>query len=180
MNLNIKYGVDIFSKNLVDNAIDTTTITYTQSCDIGLIENNQNDSSVSELSEDSVLLPVSILKNNSSLQAIVLYLKDNKGLKFTNIASLLNRNQRTIWTSYKKSDYEKRSFIDTGSEYFIPVNIFSNRHLSVLENIILYLKSNYDLSTNEISSLLGKKYRTIWTVNRRIMKKLDNNIENDN
>jgi len=36
-------------------------------------------------------------------ETIVVYLKDTSELKFKNIAELLNRNYRTIWTVYKRA-----------------------------------------------------------------------------
>ena len=55
----------------------------------------------------------------------------------------------------------------------IPVSIFSSRTFSVLETIVLYLKTNYVMSFNQIATILGKNYRTIWTVYQRSMKKLE-------
>jgi|TARA_B100002003_G_C14131919_1_gene544369 hypothetical protein len=50
-------------------------------------------------------IPVSIFKKskNSILETIVHHLKDNESLTYTEIASLLNRNYRTIWTVYKRA-----------------------------------------------------------------------------
>ncbi len=46
------------------------------------------------------------------LEALVEYLKDVKGLSYHEIAVLLNRDDRTIWTVYdrakKKREYRKR------------------------------------------------------------------------
>lgn len=49
-------------------------------------------------------IPVSILKNRkfSVLENIVFYLKDEFGLRFSEIARLLRRDARTVWTVYKR------------------------------------------------------------------------------
>ena len=128
-------------------------------------------------------IPLIALKGNSSLQAIVLYLKNVHKISFSEIARLLGRDPRTIWTTYenaKKSigaiNYD--ALLDKKanpySEYNIPLNIFSSRNMSVLESIVFHMKVNYGLSTHEISLILNKNYRTIWTVYKRAIKKLDN------
>jgi len=57
----------------------------------------------------------------------------------------------------------------------LPLNIFTSRKFSILETIVFYLKNTQNLSFNQISELLGKNYRTIWTVYKRAMKKLERN-----
>jgi len=49
-------------------------------------------------------VPLSVLKDRSvsGLEAIVEYLHEVKGLRFKAIALLLNRNERTIWTTYHR------------------------------------------------------------------------------
>lgn len=51
---------------------------------------------------DSV--PIKVLKNRNlgMLESSVIFLKDEKNLKYSEIAKLLNRNPRTIWTAYNK------------------------------------------------------------------------------
>lgn len=55
--------------------------------------------------KSSLALPTSIFKNRelSVLEAITVYLKDKKGLTYAQIARLLNRNDRTVWTSYQRA-----------------------------------------------------------------------------
>jgi len=58
--------------------------------------------------ESKFFFPVSIFENRklSVLGAIVCYLKDNFGLRYREIAILLNRNERNIWTVY--NHYKKK------------------------------------------------------------------------
>ena len=50
-------------------------------------------------------IPIAILQNRKLgvLQSIVIYLKDEKKLSFHDIAKLLKRDDRTIWTTYKQA-----------------------------------------------------------------------------
>ncbi|MBS3114276.1 hypothetical protein J4448_04185 [Candidatus Woesearchaeota archaeon] len=63
---------------------------------------------VEEISPYSI--PVSILqdRNISVLENIAVYLKDTFGLTYHNIAVLLNRDDRTIWTVYQRAKKKKK------------------------------------------------------------------------
>ena len=56
-------------------------------------------------SDRYVNVPTFIFKdrNLAALEALVVYLKDSQGMTYAQIAKLLNRDQRTIWTSYKRA-----------------------------------------------------------------------------
>jgi hypothetical protein len=60
-----------------------------------------------------IKVPVYLFRDRSVavLEALVEYLKDVQGLSYHEIAVLLNRNDRTIWTVYnrakKKRQYRK-------------------------------------------------------------------------
>lgn len=62
-----------------------------------------------------IKIPSSILKDRSLsvLEAIVEYLREEKGLTFHRIAVLLNRDDRTIWTAYRRAK-EKRGVDSNG------------------------------------------------------------------
>ncbi len=55
-------------------------------------------------------IPSSIFQDRelSVLEAIAEYLKEKKSMKYSEIAKLLNRDDRTIWTAYKRAK-EKRN-----------------------------------------------------------------------
>ncbi len=50
-------------------------------------------------------IPTSVLRDRSIsvLEAIVRYLKEKKGMSYHEIAVLLNRDDRTIWTVYNRT-----------------------------------------------------------------------------
>jgi len=55
--------------------------------------------------ESKFFIPVSILAERklSVLGAIVSYLKDNFNLRYSEIAALLNRDERNMWTAYNRA-----------------------------------------------------------------------------
>jgi|GEM_PF-861057 len=123
------------------------------------------------------LIPINIVKNNSSLESIVIYLKDSTGLKYSEIARLLGRDPRTIWVTYSNAKKKGLKFSShNNSPYFIPASIFTSRNFSILESIVFYLKNNHSLTINQISDILGKNYQTINTVYRRALQKLSSKI----
>jgi hypothetical protein len=85
---------------------------------------------------------------------------------------ILGRDQRVLSTTYRNA---KKKYADElkilPTKYYIPCHIIANKQWSVLENITLYLKQEYQLSNTEIAHLLNKDPRTIWTVLNRIKKK---------
>lgn len=54
--------------------------------------------------QTDVFLPTSIFNEKLSiLEAVVMHLKDKQQLKYSEIARLLKKNDRTIWTTYKRA-----------------------------------------------------------------------------
>ncbi len=76
-------------------------------------------------------------------------------------SSKIDRNKRN-----SQDVISSLSYID------IPTDIFRTYPLAVLETIVVYLKEERNLNFNEISVLLGRDQRNIWTVYSRAKKKL--------
>lgn len=109
-------------------------------------------------------IPIDIFSSKlSPLEALTSYLKDYEKLNFHEIGLLLNRNERNLWHSYKKSNFE------VGIEK-IPANIFGDRRLSILEHVVCLLQKKF--STKEIAEKLKKDPSTIWSVQARIKEKI--------
>ena len=100
-------------------------------------------------------IPLCIFDNDklSSLEAIVKYLKEDVGLRLKKIAKILNRSQKTIWSTYDNA------------------TIFQNRAFSVLESIVMHLKGYYGLTYHQIAVLMHRNDRTIWTTYNRTKRK---------
>ena len=121
-----------------------------------------------------ILITVSILgtKGLSALEVICKYLKEELEFNYAKIALLLNRNNRTIWTTYNNAVKKKKEKLPVKeSIFFVPVSVFKDRKFSVLEVIVSYLKDNFNLRYSEIAVLLRRDERNIWTVYNRSKKK---------
>ncbi len=124
--------------------------------------------------KEEVKIPITVFDNDylSSLETIIKYLRENLLLSFKQIASLTNRNEVALAVSYRNSRKKLRAnFIERVSPYYIPVSILKNRKLSVLENVVSYLKENYGFNYHKIAVMLNRDDRTIWTVYHRAKKK---------
>lgn len=136
---------------------------------ISILEKREED-------KKSSTLPLSIFKNNylSALETIVKYLKEDLNLNYREIATLLNRNYDPIAITFRNSRRKMSSRLDISSIEKIPISIFRNLHLSILENLTTYLKDRLSLTYHQISILLNRDDRTIWTVYHRALKKNEN------
>lgn len=120
---------------------------------------------------DLKAIPLSIFSTwLAPLEAIVLYMKDTLNLTYSEIARELNRDQRTIWLTYQNAKKKNIGIVISGN-YYIPLDIFKNRALSMLENLSVYLHEVKGHAFREISDMIKKDNRTIWTVYNRAKKK---------
>ena len=119
-------------------------------------------------------IPLNIFKTCelSSLEVIVKYLRENHRLTFRKIGELTGRSKVSLCVTYRNSlKKHKETFVEISSAYNIPVSILKNRKKSVLENLVFYLKQNFNLTYHNIAILLNRNDRTIWTVYQRALKK---------
>lgn len=120
------------------------------------------------------------------LSAVIKYLREKRGLSFHLISSLLQRHVRDIHKAYSHSldltenviDEVKQDFdnlakptVEVSQVEFIPLSIISNRRISALEAIVVYLKDQREMSYTEISLILNRNQRTVWTVYARAKTK---------
>lgn len=119
-----------------------------------------------------IYAPVSIFKNSlSTLEALSIYLRDYQKISLTRIGRLLNRNVKTIWAACSRAEKTKEKFDVDETSALIPVNIFSDRTHSLLENLVHFLHIEKGLRFSAIAKLLQLNPATIWTVNARYNKK---------
>jgi DNA-binding CsgD family transcriptional regulator len=120
----------------------------------------------------SVHIPVSIFQGNflSPLETIVKYLQESHGFTYRDIGRLTNRDENCIGITYRSARSKLKGRLDTSSQKTFPLSILRNRKLSVLENLVFYLKSG-GLRYSEIAKLLNRDERTVWTVYSRALKK---------
>ena len=118
---------------------------------------------------EPLLIPLAVFHSKlSTMQLVVKYLHDYRGLDFKEISRLTGRAYKTVWTTY--SQVKGRELVVVSSSINVPVSIFSTTSLSPLEALVSYLKS-LDLRNSEIAVLLMKDQRTVWTVFHRASEK---------
>jgi len=108
----------------------------------------------------------------SPAESICKFLKENQGLNFHEIGGLLNRDERGIWGSYNRAAKKMPSIFSISQcPISIPVSVFKDRSLSILENVAYYLSHELKMKTKDISKLLNKKQPVIYTTLQRALKK---------
>ncbi len=119
-----------------------------------------------------IKIPLAIFREKIGVAEVLCkYLKENLKLKFSEIARLTNRDERSIWVSYRNATKKKKERLDVEERMLIPISILSDRRLSVLEAIVNYLKER-GFRNSEISEILCRDQRNIYTLYSRARKKL--------
>ncbi len=127
--------------------------------------------------KDNLRLPISIINNEklSPLEAIVKYLRENKELTYKQIGKLLSRDPKTLAVTYSVAQKKSSSKLVINEDtIYIDFSIFNkhqDKNLSILETICSSLKDS-GMHYSQISRILGKSQKTIWTVCKRAEKKL--------
>ena len=103
------------------------------------------------------------------MEVVVTYLR-SKGLRLVDIAALLGRDQREIGVASRRAQSRPQQPPPAPTRHLIPVRLFADRSLSVLEHVVVHLRSK-GLRFSEIADLLGKDDRTIWTAHSRAQRK---------
>jgi len=62
-------------------------------------------------------------------------------------------------------------YSEESSKIFVPLSIFEDRRLSVLEVLVEYLKEKRHLTFHQIAVMTNRDDRTIWTCYDRAKKK---------
>ncbi len=133
-----------------------------------------NNKEISEfiISKKEIEVSIDVFsKNLGALEALVKYMKENLNMNYVEIARRLGRDERTIWTAYKKaSDKHKEPLKIKESGFTIPIERLGNEKLTVLEAIIIYLKEK-GKKYSEIGKLLNRDQRNIWTIYSKAINK---------
>ncbi|MBI4116749.1 hypothetical protein HY449_03320 [Candidatus Pacearchaeota archaeon] len=132
-----------------------------------------NRSEILELSEvKKISIPATIFSEKMGiLESLVKYMKENLEMSYKEIAEEINRDERTIWTSYKNAVEKQKEVIEeTETNITIPLSIFKDSKSTILESIVVYLKEN-GMRYSEIGELLNRDQRNIWTIYDRAAKK---------
>ena len=165
----IDLGNHYTKSRLINSLIESLEEEYS----ISLTDIKKHIQEKEKIERKANVISICIFDNDklSSLEAVVKYLKENKKLRFSEIASLLNRNDRTIWYTYSQSRKKLQKKFRIIKSYNLPLSIFKDRKFGVLELVSSYLKEEYKLRYSEIAKLLRRDERTIWTAYHRYIKK---------
>ena len=118
----------------------------------------------------NIEVPVSIFKEEAGpAELLCTYLHENLNLKFSEISKFINRDQRTVWMNCHNSGKKKLTVDEQSIK--IPINLFSDRRLSILESLVKYLREK-EFKNKEIAGLLNQDPRVIGTLYSRVNKKL--------
>jgi len=119
-----------------------------------------------------LLIPSSIFSSRlAPLQALVKFLKEEKKLSNAQISSAIKRDIRTIWLTYSAVAKKRLTFKKSDSAA-VPLGIFSDEKLSILEAFVSYWCAK-GMTYSEIARMVSKDPRTIWTVRRRAVRKME-------
>jgi DNA-directed RNA polymerase specialized sigma24 family protein len=137
-----------------------------------------------------IYLPMEIFgdKEFTVLEVIIFYLKE-KGMRYSEIGKLLDRDQRNIWRIYSRvkkkpinnvesleTKVQDLSYYESKEGINIPISIF-NKDLGVLESLTKYMKEDLDLSYNEIAEYLHREKSTIWSACNKANEKHKGKLE---
>lgn len=124
------------------------------------------------IQRDELFLPDFIFsKRLSSLEAISKYLIEDCGLSIKEASILLGRTNKNIWHAYNTSKKKSIAFTGKKARFVVPTAVLQNSDLSVLENIVVYLKEELELTYHRIAGILKRDDRTIWSVYSKAEKK---------
>lgn len=119
-----------------------------------------------EIVQEELHIPLVLFNDRrlGVLETLVKYMKENLGMKYVEIARILNRDNRTIWATYDKATKKVPTGLPEAQGYLIPINIFANRKQGVLQVLAKYAYQKLDLTYSQTAKLLNRDPRTIWCV----------------
>mgnify|MGYP000507102108 CR=1 FL=1 len=120
-------------------------------------------------------IPLSIFSHHlHPAEALCKYLKEKEGLNNQEIAVLLNRHQKSVWSTYQRARQKMRKkFSIKNEQYHLPLSIFNNRSYSLLESVVQYMNHTHKLSNKQVAKLLGKSSNSIAVLAKRAREKDD-------
>jgi len=110
---------------------------------------------------EGISIPITIFtKELGGLETVSKYMKENLNMSYKNTAKELGRDNRTIWTAYKKATEKQKTPIKIKeTKIQIPISIFENKELTILESLVIYLKDKKIMKYSEIAKFLERDQR---------------------
>src|SRR3989338_3775650 len=126
---------------------------------------------LSIFNREEKLIPVYIFSGNlSPAEALSKFLKENLGMDYSEIAEAAGRDKKSVWANYKRAAKKMPWKFEIKEGIAIPLSDF-RKELSMLENIVAYLKDSKKMKGSEIAKLLNKAPANIWTIYQRASRK---------
>ncbi|MFC1685903.1 LamG domain-containing protein [Nanoarchaeota archaeon] len=165
------YSIDLsnvyFKKNKLLKGLD---LGLKKEYGIELDEVVEQINKIKDKEQEKLIIPVTAFASDlGPAETLVKYMKENLDLRLSQISSIIKRDDGAIWKQYNNNKRKKLKIAKT--DVIIPISIFRQRKLSVLESLIIYLRDK-GLSNIEVSRLLDKDPRNIYTVYARAKMKL--------
>ncbi len=110
------------------------------------------------------------------LEALVRHLVEERQFNYHSIGILIKRDERNIRDIYLHARAKQDKIISPPlikADFLIPLSVFADRKVSVMEALVTFLKTKYSLSFIQIAKLLQRDERTIWTAYHRAKKKYE-------
>ncbi|MBI2671300.1 hypothetical protein HYX16_00010 [Candidatus Woesearchaeota archaeon] len=82
-------------------------------------------------------------------------------------------------TGKKEVSEKDKYFLDFNQEFNLKTSIFHDFNLTIFEALVKYLKEEKNFNFHEISLILNRDERNIWTVYKNSLKKSNKNTGND-
>jgi hypothetical protein len=122
--------------------------------------------------ESVLMVPIQIFASElAPAESLVKYLKETFDLNYHDLSELIQRNERGVWASYQRAKKKMPSEFIIKDPTMIPVSIFKDKSLSILECVITYLKNVKQIKGIKIARLLNKHPANIWTIYNRAKNK---------
>ena len=108
-------------------------------------------------------IPVRLFSGKlAASEVIIKYLKES-GLSYAEISRIINRDQRTVWTTYSKAlKKQKEPFNVKNDDLLIDIAIFSTKN-KPLQTLIKHLIAK-GYSKKQVASMLDRSYKNIWMI----------------
>jgi len=118
--------------------------------------------------EGEKAIPIAAFSSDlSPAEALCKYLKDYYKLSYAEIGLLLQRDDRSVWTSVNRAERKVSTLFTPQSDIKIPVSVFADRSHSILEHVIVYLQEHYDYTIYRIAKMLNKTPAALYAVAKR-------------
>ena len=96
-------------------------------------------------------IPLSIFnKELGTLESVIKFLREEKNLPYKSIAKLIDRDHGSVGVTYRQSKKKKASRLEISSSIRIPVEIFTNKKFSILENLVSFLRLELGMKFSDI------------------------------